>query len=117
VSTTATASAPAVEINMATFTSAERARCMFCFKETKFKGNFAPNIARNLAVGLQFTLGQEFRETGCYVRHAKSPGRPCVCDATVEQLRESFVRVHENQSDVRLGKRLFQMLLRCNVKL
>jgi hypothetical protein len=31
-------------------------------------------------------------ETGCSVRHAKSPGRPCVSDATVEQLRESLVR-------------------------
>jgi hypothetical protein len=26
------------------------------------------------------------------VLHAKSPGRPCVSDATVEQLGESFVR-------------------------
>jgi hypothetical protein len=31
----ATASAPAVEIKMATFTGAERARCVFWFEETK----------------------------------------------------------------------------------
>jgi hypothetical protein len=32
---TATAIAPAVEIKMATFTRAERARCVFWFEETK----------------------------------------------------------------------------------
>jgi hypothetical protein len=32
---TATASAHAVEIKMATFTGVERARCMFWFEETK----------------------------------------------------------------------------------
>ena len=46
----------------------------------KFKGNFALSIARNLV------------QTGCSVRHAKSPGRPCVSGVTVEQLRKSFVR-------------------------
>jgi hypothetical protein len=35
VSNTATASAPAVEIKMATFTCAERARCVFWLEETK----------------------------------------------------------------------------------
>ena len=33
-----------------------------------------------------------FVQTGCSVCHAKSPGQPCVSDATVEELRESFVR-------------------------
>jgi hypothetical protein len=33
-----------------------------------------------------------FVETGYSVRYAKSPGRPCVSDTTVEQLTESFVR-------------------------
>jgi hypothetical protein len=31
-------------------------------------------------------------ETGCSMRHAMSPSHPYVSDATVEQLRESFVR-------------------------
>ena len=35
VPNTATASAPAFEIKMATFTGAERARCVFWFEETK----------------------------------------------------------------------------------
>jgi hypothetical protein len=35
VPNTATTSASAVEINMATFTGAERARCVFRFEETK----------------------------------------------------------------------------------
>jgi hypothetical protein len=35
VPNTATASATAVEIKMATFTGAERARCVFWFEETK----------------------------------------------------------------------------------
>jgi hypothetical protein len=35
VPNTATASAPAVEIKMATFTGAEHARCMFWFEKTK----------------------------------------------------------------------------------
>jgi hypothetical protein len=65
---------------------ARRIQCVEC-------GNFALSIARNLSVGLQFTRGTRiFVKTGCYVRHATSPGRSCVSDATVEQLRESFVR-------------------------
>jgi hypothetical protein len=35
VRNTATASAPAVEIKMATFPGAERPRCVFWYKETK----------------------------------------------------------------------------------
>jgi transposase len=39
-----------------------------------------------------YSWHNRFVETGCSVRLAKSPGRPCVSDATGEQLRESFVR-------------------------
>jgi hypothetical protein len=31
-------------------------------------------------------------QTGCSVHHAKSRGRPCASDATVEQVRKSFLR-------------------------
>ena len=74
VPNTATASAPAFEIKMATFTGAERAR-----KEPPSR----------LTI---YSWHTNFVQTGCSVHHAKSPGRPCVSDATVEQLRESFVR-------------------------
>jgi hypothetical protein len=39
-----------------------------------------------------YSWHNNFVETGCSVRHAKTLGRPCVSDATVEQFRESFVR-------------------------
>jgi hypothetical protein len=39
-----------------------------------------------------YSWHKNFAETGCSVRHANSPGRPYVSDATVEQHRESFVR-------------------------
>jgi hypothetical protein len=58
---TATASAFAVEIKIATFACAERARCMFWFDETKsatqVQTKFRLSTARNLPVGLQFTRG------------------------------------------------------------
>jgi hypothetical protein len=46
--------------------------------------------------------------TGCSVRHAEPPGRPCLSGATVEQLRESFVR---SPRDVRLGKLVVATIL------
>jgi hypothetical protein len=52
-----------------------------------------------------------FVEIGRSVRHAKSPGRPCVSNAKVEQLRERFVRSLRKSSDVSLGKLVFEMLL------
>jgi hypothetical protein len=59
VPNTATASAPAVEIKMATSTGAERARCVFWFEDTKsltqVQRKVALSITRNHPVGLQFT--------------------------------------------------------------
>jgi hypothetical protein len=83
---TATAIAPAVEIKMATFRSAERSLLQ------KFNGNFALSFTSNLSVGLQFTritriLLRPMLCAPCQVTH-----HPCVSDATVEQLKESFVR-------------------------
>ena len=112
---TATASAPAFEIKMDTFTGAERARCVFWFEETKC----ATQVQRKFCTKYCkeppsrptiYSWHTNFVQTRCSVCHAKSPGRPCVSDATVEQLRESF-EVHESQRDVRLGKLVFQMLL------
>jgi hypothetical protein len=65
VPNTATASALAVEMKTDTFESAERSRCVFLVPRNevllhKFKGNFALSFARNLPVGLQFTVAQEF---------------------------------------------------------
>jgi hypothetical protein len=54
---------------------------------------------------------KNFVETGCSVRHAKSPGRPCVSDAAVKQLKRASFEVYESQRDVRLGKLVFKMLL------
>ena len=82
---------------MATFTGAERARCVFWFEETKS----ATQVQRKFRTKYRkeppsrptiYSWHTNFVQTGCSVRHAKSPGRPCVSDATVEQLRESFVR-------------------------
>jgi hypothetical protein len=74
---TATATVHAVEIKMATFKGAERARGVFGSKKPR------PTI---------YSWHKNFVENGCSVRHAKSPGRPCVSHATVELLTESFVR-------------------------
>ena len=116
VPNTATASAPAFEIKMATITGAERAPCVFWFEETKsatqvqrkFRTKYRKEPPNRPTI---YSWHTNFVQTGCSVRHAKSPGRPCVSDATVEQLRESFVRVHESQRDLRLGKLVFQILL------
>jgi hypothetical protein len=45
-----------------------------------------------------YQLYKNFVETGCSVRHAKSPGRPHVSDATVEQFTQSFVRSPRNST-------------------
>jgi hypothetical protein len=49
----------------------------------KFNENFTLSIVRNLPLCLQFTPG---------TRILLSPGRPRVFGATVEQIRDSFVR-------------------------
>jgi hypothetical protein len=82
---------------MTTFTGAKRARCVFWSEETKS----ATQVKRKFRIQYLkeppsrptfYSWHKNFVETGCSVRHAKSPGRPCVSDATVEQL-ESFVRI------------------------
>jgi hypothetical protein len=93
---TATASAPTVEIKMATFTGAERVRCVFWFEETKPATQVQKKVHAQYrkeppSRSTIYSLHKNFAETVCPVRHAKSSCRPCVSDATVEQLRESFV--------------------------
>ncbi|PNF27089.1 hypothetical protein B7P43_G08552 [Cryptotermes secundus] len=82
---------------MATFTGAERVRCVFWFEETKS----ATQVQRKFRTQYRkeppsrptiYSWHKNFIQTGFSVRHAKSPGRPRVSDATVEQIRESFVR-------------------------
>jgi hypothetical protein len=48
-----------------------------------------------------YSWHKNFDETGCSVRHIKSPGSPRVSNAAMEQLSENFVR---SLRDVRLGK-------------
>jgi hypothetical protein len=94
---TATASAPAVEIKMATFTGAVCARCVFWFEDTKpatqvqrkFRIQYRKEPPSRPAI---YSWHKNFVETGCSVRHAKSFGCPCVSDAIVEQLREGLVQ-------------------------
>ena len=82
---------------MATFTGAERARCVFWFHDTqsatavqrKFRTEYGREPPSRPTI---YSWHQTFVETGCSVRHAKSPGRPQVPEAAVEQLRESFSR-------------------------
>jgi hypothetical protein len=89
---TAAASAPAVEIKMATFTGAKRARCVFWFEDTKSATQVQRKFRTNYRSGpTSYSWHKNFVETGCSVHHARSPGCPCVSDATVKQLRESFV--------------------------
>lgn len=82
---------------MATFTDAECARCVLLFHET----NSALSVQRrfHMEYGKDppsrptiYSWHKNFVETGCSVRHEKSPGRPQVSDAVVEQIRESFAR-------------------------
>jgi transposase len=97
VPNTTTTSAPAVVIKMATYTGEERANCVFWFEETKsatqvqreFRTQYRKDPPSRPTI---YSWHKTFVETGCSVRHGKSPGRPCVSDATVEQLRESFVQ-------------------------
>ena len=84
---------------MATFTGAERARCVLglLFHETnsatsvqrRFRNEFRKDPPSRPTI---YSWHNNFVQTGCSVRHAKPPGRPSVCDAVVEQVRESFVR-------------------------
>ncbi|PNF19071.1 hypothetical protein B7P43_G11300 [Cryptotermes secundus] len=82
---------------MATFTGAERAFCVFWFEETKS----ATQAQRKFCTQHRkeppsrptiYSWHKNFVQTRSSVCHAKPPGRPRVSDATVEQIRESFVR-------------------------
>jgi hypothetical protein len=74
VPNTATASAPAVEIKMATFT-VEGARCVFWYEETKsatqvrrkFHTQYPKEPPSRLTI---YSWHKNFVETGCSVRHA-----------------------------------------------
>jgi hypothetical protein len=78
---------------MVSFTGADRALVCFGSKKRnlllKFKGNVALSIASGPTI---YTWHKDFIGTERSVRHAMSPSRPFVSEATVEQLRESFVR-------------------------
>jgi hypothetical protein len=81
VPSTATASTPAVEIKIATFTGAEHARCVCWLEETK-----SLQVQRKFCT--QYHKAPPSRstiyfwhnnsvETRCSVCHAKSPSHPC----------------------------------------
>jgi transposase len=82
---------------MATFTCVEHVRYVFWFEETtsatqvqrKFRTQYRKEPPSRPTI---YSWHKNFVETGCSVRHAKSPGRPRVSDATVEQVRDSFVQ-------------------------
>jgi transposase len=82
---------------MATFTGPERASCVFWFEETKsatqvqrkFRAQYSKEPPSRPTI---YSWHKNFVETGCSVLHAKSPGRPSVSDAKVEQILESFDR-------------------------
>jgi hypothetical protein len=95
-------------IKMATFTGVERARCVFWFDATKS----TPQVQRRFRIQYRNetpsrstidSWHKNFAETGCSVRHAKSPSRPYVSDATVVQLRSP-------RKSTRLGKRVRRVL-------
>ncbi|KAG8317952.1 hypothetical protein J6590_013087 [Homalodisca vitripennis] len=93
VPSSATASASFVCNKMATFTGAERARCVLLFHKT----NSATSVQRRFHTEYGsrpsiYSWHKNFVETGGCVRHEKSPGYPQVSDATVEQVRETFAR-------------------------
>ncbi|PNF31024.1 hypothetical protein B7P43_G18027 [Cryptotermes secundus] len=82
---------------MATFTGAERACYVFWFEETKS----ATQVQRKFHTQYRkeppsrptiYSWHKNFVQTGCSACHAKPPGQPCVSDATVKQIRESFIR-------------------------
>ncbi|KAG8294813.1 hypothetical protein J6590_094331 [Homalodisca vitripennis] len=97
VPSSATASASFVCTKMATFTGAERAGCVLLFHETnsatsvqrKFRTEYGRDPQSRPSI---YSWHKNFVETGCCVHHEKSPGRPQVSDATVEQVRETFAR-------------------------
>lgn len=82
---------------MATFTGAERARCVLLFHETnsatsvqrRFRNEFGKDPPSRPTI---YSWYNNFVQSGCSVPHSKSPGRPSVSDAVVEQVRESFAR-------------------------
>jgi hypothetical protein len=97
VPNTATANAPTVEILMATFTGAGRTRCVLWFEETKSAAQIEMKVCTRYrkeppSRPTIYSWHKNFVQPGCSVRDNKSPDRPCVSDATEEQLRESFVR-------------------------
>ncbi|PNF26049.1 hypothetical protein B7P43_G06405 [Cryptotermes secundus] len=84
-------------VNSALYNGAEHARCVFWFEETKY----ATHVQRKFCTQYRkeppsrptiYSWHKNFVQTGCSVCHAKPLGRPRVSDATVEQIRESFVR-------------------------
>jgi hypothetical protein len=105
---TSTASALSIKIKMATFTGAGRARCVFWFVETKsaiqverkFRTQYRKEPPSRSTI---YSCRKNFAETGCSLRHAKLTGRPCVSNAALEQLRESFVR--SSRKSTRLASR------------
>ncbi|XP_046681621.1 LOW QUALITY PROTEIN: protein ZBED8-like [Homalodisca vitripennis] len=90
VPSSATASASFVRTKMATFTGAERACCVLFFHETnsatsvqrRFRTEYGRVLPSRPSI---YSWHKNFVETGCCVRHEKSPCRPQVIDATVEQ--------------------------------
>jgi hypothetical protein len=99
---------------MATVTGAERARCVYWFEETKSatqvqQKSYTQCRKQPPSRPTVYLWRKNFVQTGCSVSHEKSPGRPCASDATVEQLRGSFIR--SPRKSTRLGKNLIQMLL------
>lgn len=81
---------------MVTFTGPERARCVFWFEESKsattvqrkFRTEYVRDPPSRPTI---YEWHKCFLETGCSVRHNKSPGRPRTSDVVVEQVRQSFV--------------------------
>ena len=92
-----TMSAMGVYFKMADFTGAERAKCVLWYENSQS----ATTVQRNFRTHYHkrpptrptiYSWHRNFIASGCSVTHNKSPGRPSVSDATVEQVRESFVR-------------------------
>jgi hypothetical protein len=71
-------------------------RCVFWLEEkkssTQVQGKFRFQCRKEPPSRPSiYSWHKNFVDIGFSVRHTESPGRPCVSDATVEQLRESFV--------------------------
>jgi hypothetical protein len=116
VHNTATAPAPAIEIKMAAFTGAERARLCFGSKKRsllhKFKRNVALSMARNHPVGLQLTHDTRIllRLDALYAIPSYPISHVFLTLQWNSRLERASLQVHESQRDVRLGKLVFQML-------